>query len=136
MNYWFVHCYIILVIGIIDEMTRVKRGYVARRRRKTILMLTSGFRGAHSKLFRTANQQGMRALVSSHRDRYEKKRDFRRLWIVRINAAIRHSGISYNRFIQYLYRNRILLNRKILAQIAVLDCSTLSLIIRDINNSN
>lgn len=102
-------------------MTRVKRGCVARKRRRKILALTSGFRGTHSKLFRTANQQRMRALVVSHRDRGGRKRIFRRLWIVRINAAIRNYGISYNRFIQCLYQNQTLLNRKILAQIAVLD---------------
>nr|WKR35170.1 ribosomal protein L20 [Pleurozia subinflata] len=113
-------------------MTRVKRGYVARKRRKNILTLTSGFRGTHSKLFRTANQQGMKALVSSHRDRTEKKRNLRRLWIVRVNAAARENGISYNKFIQYLYRNHIFLNRKILAQIAILDKLAFFTIMRDI----
>jgi large subunit ribosomal protein L20 len=110
-------------------MTRVKRGCVARKRRKNILTLTSGSRGTHSKLFRTANQQGMRALASSHRNRGEKKRDFRRLWITRLNAAARNNGISYNKLIQYLYQNRIFLNRKILAQIAILDKVALSTII-------
>jgi large subunit ribosomal protein L20 len=110
-------------------MTRVKRGYVARKRRKNILTLTSGSRGTHSKLFRTANQQGMRALASSHRDRGRKKRDLRRLWITRLNAAARDNGISYNRLIQYLYKNGIFLNRKILAQMAILDKLALSTII-------
>lgn len=110
-------------------MTRVKRGYVARKRRKNILTLTSGSRGTHSKLFRTANQQGMRALASSHRDRGRKKRNLRRLWIIRLNAAARDNGISYNKFIQYLYQNGIFLNRKILAQIAILDKFALSTII-------
>ena len=102
-------------------MTRVKRGYVARKRRKNIFTLTSGFQGAHSKLFRTANQQGMRALASSYRDRSKRKRDLRRLWITRINAAARKNGISYNKLIQNLYQNQVLLNRKVLAQIALLD---------------
>nr|WIA68187.1 ribosomal protein L20 [Pellia epiphylla]WIA68273.1 ribosomal protein L20 [Pellia epiphylla]WIA68359.1 ribosomal protein L20 [Pellia epiphylla] len=102
-------------------MTRVKRGYIARKRRGNILTLTSGFRGTHSKLFRTANQQGMKALASSHRDRGERKRNLRRLWITRVNAAARDNGILYNKLIQYLYRNKILLDRKMLAQIAILD---------------
>ncbi len=102
-------------------MTRVKRGCVARKRRRNILALTSGFRGTHSKLFRTANQQRMRALVASHRDRGDRKRNLRRLWIVRINAAVRKNGISYNRLIQCLYQNQIVLNQKIIAQIVVLE---------------
>jgi large subunit ribosomal protein L20 len=111
-------------------MTRVKRGCVARKRRKNILTLTSGSRGTHSKLFRTANQQGMRALASSHRDRGRKKRDLRRLWITRLSAAARDNGIPYNELIQYLYKNGIFLNRKILAQMAILDRLALSTIIR------
>nr|YP_010704981.1 ribosomal protein L20 [Porella grandiloba]WCQ78517.1 ribosomal protein L20 [Porella grandiloba] len=114
-------------------MTRVKRGYVARKRRKNILTLTSGSRGTHSKLFRTANQQGMRALASSYRDGVRRKRNLRRLWIVRLNAAARDNGISYNKLIQYSYRNRIFLNRKILAQIAILDRFALSSIVKDIS---
>jgi large subunit ribosomal protein L20 len=111
-------------------MTRVKRGCVARKRRKNILTLTSGSRGTHSKLFRTANQQGMRALVSSHRDRGKRKRNLRRLWIIRLNAAARDHGIIYNKLIQYLYQNGIFLNRKMLAQIAILDKTTFSTIIK------
>nr|YP_009732802.1 ribosomal protein L20 [Buxbaumia aphylla]QHU77144.1 ribosomal protein L20 [Buxbaumia aphylla] len=114
-------------------MTRVKRGYVARKRRKNIFTLTSGFQGAHSKLFRTANQQGMRALASSYRDRNRRKRDFRRLWIIRINAAARNTGISYNKLIQSLYQNKVLLNRKMLAQIALLDNTCFSLILEKIS---
>lgn len=68
-------------------MTRVKRGYIARKRRKKILAFVSGSRGAHSKLFRTANQQKARALVSTHRDRGKRKRDLRSLWITRINGG-------------------------------------------------
>src|SRR6476646_5068553 len=91
-------------------MTRVKRGNVARKRRKKILKLAKGFRGSHSRLFRTANQQVMKALRNAYRDRRKRKRDFRRLWIARINAAARQHGMSY-----------IQLNRKMLAQLAVLD---------------
>jgi large subunit ribosomal protein L20 len=104
-------------------MTRVKRGNVARKRRKKILKLAKGFRGSHSTLFRTANQQVMKALRSAYRDRKKKKRDFRRLWITRINAAVRQHGMSYSRFIGNLKKAEIEINRKMLAQIAVLDPS-------------
>nr|QTT78492.1 ribosomal protein L20 [Andreaea rupestris var. fauriei] len=114
-------------------MTRVKRGYVARKRRKNLFKLTSGFEGAHSKLFRTANQQGIRALASSHRDRSKRKRDLRRLWITRINAAARNNGISYNKLIQNLYQNQVLLNRKMLAQIAILDNNCFSTILKEVS---
>nr|QFQ51790.1 ribosomal protein L20 [Spiranthes sinensis] len=102
-------------------MTRVKRGYTARRRRKKIRLFASTFIGAHSRLTRTTTQQRMRALISSHRDRNRKKRDFRRLWITRINAVTREGRVfySYNLFIKNLYNRQLLLNRKILAQIAL-----------------
>ncbi len=105
-------------------MTRVKRGNVARKRRKKILKLAKGFRGSHSKLFRTANQQVMKALRNAYRDRRKKKRDFRRLWITRINAAARQQGMSYSQLINKLKKSDIQLNRKILAQLAVLDPPT------------
>ena len=102
-------------------MTRVKRGNVARKRRNKILKLAKGFRGSHSTLFRTANQQVMKALRSAYRDRKNRKRDFRRLWITRINAASRLHGMSYSKLIGNLKKANILLNRKMLAQMAVLD---------------
>ncbi|GFE72102.1 50S ribosomal protein L20 [Chroococcus sp. FPU101] len=102
-------------------MTRVKRGNVARKRRKKILKLAKGFRGSHSKLFRTANQQVMKALRNSYRDRRKRKRDFRRLWITRINAASRQQGLSYSQLIGQLKKVDIQLNRKMLAQLAILD---------------
>lgn len=102
-------------------MTRVKRGNVARKRRKKILKLAKGFRGSHSKLFRTANQQVMKALRNAYRDRKKRKRDFRRLWITRINAAARLHGLSYSQLIGNLKKVNIQLNRKMLAQLAVLD---------------
>nr|YP_009057683.1 ribosomal protein L20 [Retrophyllum piresii]AIC07422.1 ribosomal protein L20 [Retrophyllum piresii] len=114
-------------------MTRVKRGYIARKRRKKILAFASGSRGAHSTLFRTANQQKIRALVSAQRDRSRRKRDLRRLWITRINAASRANGMPYNKFIQYLYKRQLLLNRKTIAQISVLDSSCFSTILKNIN---
>jgi large subunit ribosomal protein L20 len=102
-------------------MVRVKRGNVARKRRKKILKLAKGFRGSHSRLFRTANQQVMKALRNAYRDRRRRKRDFRRLWITRVNAAARQNGISYSQLIGQLKKADIQLNRKMLAQMAVLD---------------
>jgi large subunit ribosomal protein L20 len=102
-------------------MARVKRGNVARKRRNKILKLAKGFRGSHSKLFRTANQQVMKALRSAYRDRRRRKRDFRRLWITRINAAARLHGMSYSQLTGNLKKANIEVNRKMLAQLAVLD---------------
>ena len=103
------------------EMTRVKRGNVARKRRKRILKLAKGYRGAHSGLFRTSKQQVMKALRYSYVGRKNKKRDFRRLWICRINAAARFHNLTYSNLIYRLKKSNIGLNRKMLAQIAVLD---------------
>jgi large subunit ribosomal protein L20 len=105
-------------------MVRVKRGNIARKRRKKILELASGYRGAHSVLFRVANQQVMKALRYSYIGRKQKKRIFRKIWISRINAASRLNGISYSQLINKLKKSNIDINRKILSQIAVLDAST------------
>ena len=105
-------------------MVRVKRGNVARKRRKKILSLASGYRGAHSILFRVANQQVMKALRYSYIGRKKKKRIFRRIWISRINAASRLNGISYSKLINRFKNSNIDLNRKMLSQIAILDAST------------
>jgi len=102
-------------------MTRVKRGNVARKRRKKILKLAKGFRGSHSRLFRTANQQVMKALRNAYRDRRKRKRDFRRLWITRINAAARQHGVSYSKLMGALKKANIEINRKMLSQMAILD---------------
>jgi large subunit ribosomal protein L20 len=110
-------------------MTRVKRGNVARKRRNKILKLAKGFRGSHSTLFRTANQQVMKALRSAYRDRKKKKRDFRSLWITRINAASRQHGLSYSRLIGNLKKANIQLNRKMLAQLAILDPASFAKVI-------
>lgn len=107
-------------------MTRVKRGNVARKRRKKILKLAKGFRGSHSTLFRTANQRVMKALRNAYRDRKKRKRDFRRLWITRINAAARQHGMSYSQLMGNLKKADIQLNRKMLAQLAVLDPASFS----------
>jgi large subunit ribosomal protein L20 len=114
-------------------MVRVKRGNVARKRRKKILSLASGYRGAHSVLFRVANQQVMKALRYSYIGRKQKKRIFRRIWISRINAASRLNGISYSRLINKFKKSNIVLNRKMLSQIAVLDAATFKSLI-DFNN--
>nr|YP_010544649.1 ribosomal protein L20 [Littorella uniflora]QWL15635.1 ribosomal protein L20 [Littorella uniflora]UYG22643.1 ribosomal protein L20 [Littorella uniflora] len=110
-------------------MTRIQGGYIAERRRKK---LASSFRGARSKLTRTITQQKIRALVSAHRDRDNRKRNFRRLWITRINAIIREKGASYSKFIHDLYKRQLLLNRKILAQIAVSNKNSVYMISNEI----
>jgi large subunit ribosomal protein L20 len=110
-------------------MVRVKRGNVARKRRKKVLTLASGYRGAHSVLFRVANKQVMKALRYSYIGRKQKKRIFRKIWINRINAASRLNGISYSKLIHKFKKSNIDLNRKMLSQIAVLDATTFKLLI-------
>lgn len=105
-------------------MVRVKRGNVARKRRKKILALASGYRGAHSILFRIANQQVMKSLRYSYIGRKQKKRIFRRIWISRINAAARLNNISYSQLINKFKKLNIDLNRKMLSQISILDALT------------
>nr|AQV09858.1 ribosomal protein L20 [Lupinus princei] len=117
-------------------MTRIKRGYIARKRRTKIRLFTSSFRGAHSRLTRTMIQQKIKALVSAHRDRDRKKRDFRALWISRINAVIganqKKIDSRYHRLIYNLYKRQLLLNRKIVAQIAILKGDCLFMIANEI----
>nr|YP_010330535.1 ribosomal protein L20 [Urtica macrorrhiza]YP_010420971.1 ribosomal protein L20 [Urtica angustifolia]YP_010421549.1 ribosomal protein L20 [Urtica kioviensis]YP_010423831.1 ribosomal protein L20 [Urtica radicans]USG55353.1 ribosomal protein L20 [Urtica dioica]QYA18132.1 ribosomal protein L20 [Urtica angustifolia]UNY33592.1 ribosomal protein L20 [Urtica macrorrhiza]USG54690.1 ribosomal protein L20 [Urtica angustifolia]USG55600.1 ribosomal protein L20 [Urtica kioviensis] len=115
-------------------MTRIKRGYIARRRRTKIRLFAASFQGARSRLSRTIIQQKIRALVSAHQDRGRQKRNFRRLWITRINAVIRTNKLyySYSRLIHNLYKGRLLLNRKILAQIAILNRNCLYMIYNEI----
>lgn len=98
---------------------RVKRGKTAHRRHKKHLALAKGYRGARSKLYRTARETVERALCFAYRDRKQKKRAFRKLWIMRINAAVRQAGLSYNRFMHGLKLAEISLNRKVLADMAV-----------------
>ena len=102
-------------------MPRVKRGFKARRRRNKVLKLAKGYRGARSKLFRSATEAVDRALNYAFRDRRVKKRDFRSLWITRINAASRLSGLSYSKFIFGLKKANVEIDRKVLADIAVSD---------------
>ena len=105
-------------------MARVKRGNVARKRRNKILRLARGFRGGNGTLFRTANQRVMKALCNAYRDRKRRKRDFRRVWIARINASARLNGLSYSKFMGSLKKSDIRINRKMLAQLAVSDPKT------------
>jgi len=102
-------------------MTRVKRGNVSRKRHKKLLSMVKGFRGSASLLFRTANQQNMKALRYSYANRRKKKRDFRSLWITRVNAAVRRYGTNYNEFMSYLRKFSIQLNRKVIAQLSICD---------------
>lgn len=102
-------------------MPRAKSSVVSRNRHRKILKLAKGYRGSKSKLFRVANQQVMKSLVYAYRDRKVRKRDFRRLWITRINAAARMNGISYSRLMNGLKLAGVNINRKLLADIAVND---------------
>ncbi|MGB5750684.1 MAG: 50S ribosomal protein L20 [Desulfobacterales bacterium] len=100
---------------------RIKRGFKARRRRKKVLKLAKGFRGGRSKLFRTAADAVDKALMYSYRDRRTRKRDFRRLWITRINAASRLNKLPYSKFIRGLKLAGVELDRKVLAELAISD---------------
>jgi len=100
---------------------RVKRGYKARQRRKKVLKLAKGFRGGRSKLFRTAADSVDKALMYAYRDRKQKKRDFRQLWIARINAGARMNDLTYSKFIHGLKLANIDLDRKVLAELAISD---------------
>ena len=102
-------------------MARAKRGFKARRRRNKILKLAKGYRGARSKLFRSATEAVDRALAYAYTGRKLKKRDFRKLWIARINAAARMNGLSYSKMIDGLKKAAVILDRKVLADIAVSD---------------
>lgn len=107
-------------------MPRAKRGVNARRRRNKVLKLAKGYYGSKSKLYRTANQQVMKSQQYAYRDRKRRKRDFRRLWIARINAAARQNGLSYNRFINGLKKADVQINRKMLAEMAISDQAAFS----------
>ncbi|MGG3738223.1 50S ribosomal protein L20 [Aeribacillus pallidus] len=100
-------------------MPRVKGGTVTRRRRKKVLKLAKGYFGSKHTLYKVANQQVMKSLMYAYRDRRQKKRDFRKLWIARINAAARMNGLSYSRFMHGLKLAGIEVNRKMLADLAV-----------------
>ncbi len=107
-------------------MSRVTRGFKARRRRNKVLKMARGYVGGRHRLFRTATEAVDRALAYAYRDRKVRKRDFRRLWIARINAAARLSGMSYSRFIGGLKKSNIELDRKVLSNMAIMDPNAFS----------
>ena len=102
-------------------MARIKCAVTTRKRHKKILKLAKGYRGAKSKLFRTANEAVMKSLVYAYIGRKQRKRDFRKLWIARINAAARMNGISYSRLMNGLKKANVEINRKMLSEIAIAD---------------
>ena len=113
---------------------RVKRGYVSRRRHKKVLKITKGQWGTKHRLFRRANEAMMKSLWYSYRDRRQRRRDLRRLWITRINAAARLNGTTYSRLIHGLKQAEIELDRKVLADIAVRDPQTFTAIVDAASN--
>ena len=116
-------------------MTRIKVGVTAHRRYKHILKLAKGYRGAKHLLFRKANETVMKALMYARRDRRAKKREFRNLWIARINAATRANGLSYSRFIYGLNKAGIELNRKVLADMAINDAAAFAKLVETAKNA-
>lgn len=102
-------------------MARVKGGFVTRRRHKKVLKLARGYFGSKHRLFKTANEQVMKSLMYAYRDRRQTKRNFRKLWIVRINAAARMNGLSYSKLMHGLKLAGVSVNRKMLAELAVND---------------
>jgi len=108
---------------------RIVRGNVNRKRHKKILKLAKGFIGARSRIFKVANIAVMKALKYAYRDRRVTKRNMRRLWIIRINAAVREQGMSYSRFVNACKKADILVNRKMLADLAVNDPEAFSVVV-------
>lgn len=116
-------------------MSRVKGALRTRARHKKILKLAKGYFGGKSKLFRIANQAVMKSLSYAYRDRKAKKRDFRQLWIARINAAARINGMSYSRFMNGLKKAGISLNRKVLADMAINDAQGFAQLVNSVKNA-
>ncbi|WP_124058003.1 50S ribosomal protein L20 [Vaginisenegalia massiliensis] len=110
-------------------MARVKGGYVTRQRRKRTLKLAKGYYGSKHTLFKTAKQQVMKSYMYAYRDRRQKKRDFRRLWITRINAAARMNGLSYSVLMNGLKVAGVEVNRKMLADLAVNDAQAFTALV-------
>ncbi len=102
-------------------MPRAKSSVARKRRHKKVLAMAKGYRGGRRRLFKTANETVLRALAFSYRDRRRRKRDFRRLWILRISAATRSHGLKYSEFVHGLGLRNVALNRKVLSQIAIFD---------------
>ena len=116
-------------------MPRVTNSPASRRRRKKILKRAKGYRGGRSKLLRTANNAVDRALQYAYRDRRQKKRNFRALWIARINAATRQHGLTYSRFMAGLKREGIYLNRKVLAHLAITDANAFAALVNRVKQN-
>lgn len=116
-------------------MPRAKRGFKARRRHNRVLKIARGFRGGRSKLWRSAVEAVHRSWVYQYQHRRLRKRDFRRLWITRINAAARNEGTTYSRFVAALGRNQVALDRKILSDLAVHEPSVFQKIVRRVTEA-
>ena len=114
----------------ISKIPRVKNSVKTRKRRKKVLKLAKGYFGSKSKLFRVANQQVLKSLSYAYRDRKARKREFRKLWITRINAAARNNGLSYSRFMDGLKKAGVEINRKMLADLAVNDPAAFSTLVK------
>nr|BBC77530.1 ribosomal protein L20 [Nitzschia sp. PL1-4] len=114
-------------------MVRVKRGNVSQKRHKKVLALAKGYIGSHSRLFRVAQQQVMKALKYSYSDRKKKKRELRRIWIIRINAMVYSHKLSYNKAIHFFKKNNIFLNRKMLSHLSIFNTIFLKQLIKKIN---
>ncbi|MBW2683432.1 MAG: 50S ribosomal protein L20 [Deltaproteobacteria bacterium] len=117
-------------------MPRVTRGFKARRRRNRVLKLAKGYRGGRSRLYRTATEAVDRALCYAYRDRRTKKRDFRRLWIARINAGARMNDMSYSKLMGGLKKAQVDLDRKVLANLAILDADAFSKVVQVAKEAN
>jgi len=111
-------------------MPRVTRGFKARRRRNKVLKLAKGFRGGRHRLYRTATEAVDRALSYAYRDRRNKKRDFRRLWITRIGAAAKQNGTSYSKLMGGLKKAGVEMDRKVLSNMAILDPNAFSQVVK------
>ena len=115
-------------------MPRVKRGVTAKARHKKVIAQAKGFRGSRNNVYRVAKEAVIKAGQYAYRDRRQKKRQFRALWIIRINAAARECGISYSRLIAGLTKAEINIDRKVLAQLAVSDPAGFKAIVEQVNN--
>jgi large subunit ribosomal protein L20 len=113
-------------------MTRVKRGTVQRRRHNKVLKQAKGYRGLRSRLYRQAKNAVMKAGMHAYRHRRTKKRDFRRLWIARMNSACRANGVSYSRFIHALHAKDVALDRKVLSDIAIHEPAVFAAIVKEV----
>ncbi len=111
-------------------MTRVKRGVTAHKRHKKVLRMAEGHRGTRSRLYRPAHESVMRSMAYMYRDRRNRKRDMRRLWIIRINAAARMYGVSYSKLMHAIHAANIDVDRKILAEMAVNDEAAFSALVK------